>query len=49
VFLTYRHRSGGDNWKDESYPVYLTTTPCHMGGERRLHVMGQLTVGLMER
>jgi hypothetical protein len=34
VFLTYRHRSGGDNWKDESYPVYLTTTPCHMGGER---------------
>ena len=34
VILTYRHRSGGDEWKDESYPVYLTTTPCHMGGER---------------
>ena len=35
VILTYRHRSGGDEWKDESYPVYLTTTPCHMGGERQ--------------
>jgi hypothetical protein len=34
VILTYRHRSGGGEWKDESYPVYLTTTPCHMGGER---------------
>ena len=34
VILTYRHRSGGDEWKDESYPVHLTTTPCHMGGER---------------
>ena len=21
--LTYRHRSGDGNWKDESYPVYL--------------------------
>ena len=34
VILIYRHRSGGDEWKDESYPVHLTTTPCHMGGER---------------
>jgi hypothetical protein len=34
VILTYRHRSGGGEWKDESYPVHLTTTPCHMGGER---------------
>lgn len=34
VILTYRHRSYGGEWKDESYPVYLTTTPCHMGGER---------------
>lgn len=35
VILTYRHRGGGGNeWKDESYPVHLTTTPCHMGGER---------------
>ena len=34
VFLTYRHRSGGGDWKDESYPIQLVTTPCHMGGER---------------
>lgn len=34
VVLTYRHRSGHGEWKDESYPVYLETTPCHMGGER---------------
>jgi hypothetical protein len=34
VFLTYRHRSGGGEWIDESYPVRLTTTPCHIGGER---------------
>ena len=34
VILNYRHRSGGDEWKDESYPIRLTTTPCHMGGER---------------
>ena len=34
LILTYRHRSSGDEWKDENYPVHLTTTPCHMGGER---------------
>ena len=34
VILTYRHRSGGGEWKDESYPVHLTTTPCHIGSER---------------
>lgn len=34
VILTYRHKKSGGDWKDESYPVYLTTTPCHMGGER---------------
>lgn len=34
VILTYRHKRSLDAWKDESYPVYLTTTPCHMGGER---------------
>jgi len=34
VTLTYRHRSHGDEWEDKSYPVYLTTTPCHKGGER---------------
>jgi hypothetical protein len=34
VILTYRHRSGGEDWKDESYPVYLAWTACHLGGER---------------
>jgi len=34
VFLDYRHKSGGDEWQPKKYPVYLDTTPCHMGGER---------------
>ena len=34
VILTYRHKKGGSDWKTKRYPVYLTTTPCHMGGER---------------
>jgi hypothetical protein len=34
VVLCYRHRSGGADWKDESYPVRLVWTPCHYGGRR---------------
>lgn len=34
VILTYRHRSGGEDWKDQSYPVYLDWTNCHLGGQR---------------
>jgi len=34
VILTYRHRSGSSDWKDESYPVRLDWTPCNFGGER---------------
>lgn len=34
VILTYRHRSRDADWEDKVYPVYLATTPCHMGGER---------------
>lgn len=34
VTLSYRHRSGGDDWKDESYPVHLEWTDCHIGGQR---------------
>jgi len=34
VILTYRHRSGGGNWKSEEYPVYLSRTSCHLGGSR---------------
>ena len=28
VILTYRHRSGGGDWKDESYPVKLDRHPA---------------------
>jgi len=35
VMLIYRHRIQGDEeWQDESYPVRLDWTPCHLGGER---------------
>ncbi len=34
VVLSYRHRSGGGEWTDESYPVYLDWTPCNLGGSR---------------
>lgn len=34
VLLTYRHRSGGSNWKDEQYPIYLNWTDCNLGGKR---------------
>lgn len=34
VNLTYRHRSGDEEWKDESYPVQLDRTPCNFGGKR---------------
>jgi hypothetical protein len=27
VFLDYRQRDRGGKWRDESYPVYLDTTP----------------------
>lgn len=34
VILTYRHCSSGENWKVESYPVYLAWTTCNLGGQR---------------
>ena len=34
LILDYRQRDSGQQWQDESYPVHLDTTPCHMGGER---------------
>jgi hypothetical protein len=34
VILTYRHRSGGEEWKDEQYPVCIVRTLCHLGGSR---------------
>ena len=34
IILIYRHRSGGEDWQDESYPIRLDRTPCHFGGDR---------------
>jgi hypothetical protein len=34
VILTYRHRSGGGEWKDKEYPVLLERTGCNLGGAR---------------
>lgn len=34
VILSYRHRSGGGEWKSEEYPVRLAWTPCAYGGTR---------------
>ncbi|PLY12834.1 MAG: hypothetical protein C0631_15915 [Sedimenticola sp.] len=34
VILNYRHRSGSEEWKDESYPILLDWTACNLGGER---------------
>ncbi len=34
VILSYRHRSGDRDWKDENYPVWLDWTPCNLGGQR---------------
>jgi len=34
VILTYRHRSNGKEWTDESNSVYLDWTKCHLSGER---------------
>jgi hypothetical protein len=34
LWLIYRHRSGGGEWKDENYPVWFDWTPCHLGSQR---------------
>ena len=34
VILTPRHRSGSEDWKDESYPVHLDWTAAPVGGKR---------------
>ena len=34
VILTFRHRCGGSDWKNEEYPVLLDWAPCHYGGQR---------------
>ena len=32
--LVYKCRVPGDDWDKFDYPVWLTRTPCHLGGER---------------
>lgn len=32
VAFDYRHRCGGGDWKNQSYPVLLAWTPCNYGG-----------------
>ena len=32
--LSYRQRAHGGEWKDMAYTVWLTYTPCNMGGRR---------------
>jgi len=34
VILDYRQRNHGGEWQDMNYPVRLTWTPCHYGGQR---------------
>ena len=34
VLLTYRYRSGDEDWKDKSYPICLDWTACNLGGKR---------------
>ena len=34
VILSYRQRGGGNQWKDERYPVRLSWSPCTYGGQR---------------
>lgn len=34
IILSYRHRSGGEEWLDKEYPVHLDWTGCNYGGQR---------------
>jgi hypothetical protein len=34
LVLDYCHREPGRDWKDENYPVRLSWTACHLGGQR---------------
>lgn len=45
VVLNYRTRSGGGDWRDESYPVQLEATPCHLGGSRQWFLCPALGCG----
>ncbi|MGH8542022.1 MAG: hypothetical protein ACRETW_16150 [Stenotrophobium sp.] len=45
VTLIYRHRGGGDEWKDEQYPVRIVRTSCHLGGSRPWFICPALGCG----
>jgi hypothetical protein len=45
VILMYRHRSGGEEWKNEQYPVRIVRAPCHMGGSRPWFICPALGCG----
>ena len=34
VILSYRYRRPGEEWREESYPILLDWTECHLGGKR---------------
>ncbi|MBU4152934.1 MAG: hypothetical protein KKD63_08640 [Proteobacteria bacterium] len=34
IILSYRQRSGGEEWQDKEYPVWLDWTGCNYGGQR---------------
>lgn len=45
VIFIYRHRSGGEEWKDEEYPVRIVRTPCNLGGTRPWFICPALGCG----
>jgi hypothetical protein len=45
VILTYRHRRGGGDWKDEQYPVLVKRTACNLGGARPWFICPALGCG----
>lgn len=34
IILSYRSRSGGEEWQDQEYPILLDWTSCNYGGKR---------------
>ena len=45
VTLIYKHRSSGDEWKDEQYPVRIVRTSCHLSGSRPWFICPALGCG----
>jgi len=34
IVLSYSHKKNGSEWQAVTYPVFLTWTDCHLGGQR---------------